>query len=111
MRTLTGAFVEQQRRLQHLTLGQLAKALGYMNASKGARRIQALEREGRAVEGVLDGVVRVLGLDAAHVHHLDAEDRQRFRADWERWANERVEPALRFRPFAGVWCGEQLPKG
>jgi hypothetical protein len=38
------------------------------------------------------------------------DDRRRFEEDWNRWASEPVEPQLRFRPFAGLWCGESLPE-
>lgn len=111
MQTLTGQYFEAQRRAQHLTLAQMATAIGYTNSSKGARRVQALEREGRTVPGLLDKVVQVLRLDREYVQGLIAEDRRRFRAAWEKWASERVEPVLRFRPFATLWCGEPLPKG
>ena len=111
MLTRTGAYLTEQRRAKRLTRGQLAAAIGYTNIAKGARRLQALEREGRTVEGLLENVVRVLGLDPEHVKQLVNEDSRRFRAEWEAWCNEPVEPVLRFRPFAGLWCGESLPKG
>jgi hypothetical protein len=58
---------------------------------------------------MLDTLVDVLGLDREHVRTLVAEDNLRFEQDWQRWADEPVEPQLRFRPFAGLWCGDSLP--
>ena len=110
MLTRTGAYLCEQRLAHRLTRGQLAAALGYTNIAKGANRIVHLERDGMAIDGLLDKVVHVLGLDQQHVQELFHEDRRRFEEDWQRWASEPIEPQLRFRPFAGLWCGESLPK-
>src|SRR5579863_10253811 len=109
MLTSTGAHIFEQRRAKHLNTHQLAAALGYSNLVKGARRILALERDGTSVPGLLEKVVHALGLDHQHVQELINEDRRRFEDDWEHWASEPVQPKLRFRPFAGLWCGESLP--
>ena len=108
MLTRTGAYLCEQRRAHRLTRGQLAAALGCTNIAKGANRIVHLERDGMAIDGLLDKVVHVLGLDQQHVQELFHEDRRRFEEDWQRWASEPIEPQLRFRPFAGLWCGESL---
>jgi len=107
----TGQYLAAERQARHLTLGQLARAIGYTNVSKGARRIQALERDSVTVPDLLDRVVAALGLDPAHVHALVAEDRRAYAEAWERWASEPIAPELRFRPFAALWCGTALPKG
>jgi hypothetical protein len=73
MLTATGAYITEQRRARHLTLGQLAAAIGYTNVAKGARRILALERDGDPVAGLLEKVVHALGLDSHHVQELVAE--------------------------------------
>ena len=72
MRTRTGTYLAEQRRAQHLNTHQLAAALGYTNLVKGARRILGLERDGEAVDGLLDNIIKVLGLDPDHVHALVA---------------------------------------
>jgi hypothetical protein len=82
MFTRTGAYLAEQRRAQHLNSHQLAALLGYTNLVKGARRILALERDGNAVDGLLDHIIKVLGLDQDHVHALVAEDRRRFEDEW-----------------------------
>jgi hypothetical protein len=72
MRTRTGAYLSEQRRARYLNTHQLAAALGYTNLVKGARRILGLERDGEAVDGLLDNIIKVLGLDPDHVHALVA---------------------------------------
>jgi hypothetical protein len=104
MTTAIGAYVAEQRKVKHLTRGQLAAAMGYSNLAKGANRISALERSGRSVEGLLEKVITVLELDRQRVRTLLEEDRRRVADDWQRWADEAVEPELRFRAIPAVWC-------
>jgi hypothetical protein len=107
----TGQYLAAERQARHLTLGQLARAIGYTHVSKGAQRILALERENVTVPGLIDRMIQALGLNPVYVQSLVEEDRRAFAEEWERWASEPVEPELRFRPFAGLWCGTSLPKG
>ena len=111
MPTRTGAYLAEQRRTQHLSPQRLAAALGYTNLAKGARRILALERDGNAVDGLLDNIINVLGLEHDHVHALVAEDRRLFEEAWQHWAGEPVEPELRRRLMAAIWGRAQMPKG
>jgi hypothetical protein len=111
MPTRTGAYLAEQRRTQHLSPQRLAAALGYTNLAKGARRILALERDGNAVDGLLDNIIIVLGLDYDHVHALVAEDRRLFEEAWQHWVDEPVEPELRRRLMPAIWGRAQMPKG
>jgi hypothetical protein len=106
-----GAYLAEQRRTQHLSPQRLAAALGYTNLTKGARRILALERDGHAIDGLLDHIINVLGLDHDLVHALVAEDRRLFEEAWQHWAGEPVEPELRRRLMAAIWGRAQMPKG
>ncbi len=110
MRTRTGAYLAEQRQAKHLNPQQLAAAVGYTNLAKGGNRILALERDGDPVDGLLDKVIDVLGLDRRHVQALVADDRRRFEDEWNRWASEPVQPTLRFRAMPAIWCGERLPE-
>lgn len=111
MTTLTGAYFAEQRRANRLTLGQLAAAIGYTNISKGASRILAVERDGRAILGLLHKLVNALGLDREHVRALVAEDRRLFEEAWQRSVSEPVAPQLRRRLMAAVWGGAHMPTG
>ena len=70
MLTRTGAFLAEQRRTKQLSPQRLAAALGYTNLAKGANRILAVERDGNAVDGLLDNIINVLGLDHDQVYAL-----------------------------------------
>src|ERR1700680_4286788 len=111
MPTRTGAYLAEQRRTQHLSPQRLAAALGYTNLTKGARRILVLERDGHVIDGLLDHIIIVLGLDHDLVHALVAEDRRLFEEAWQHWAGEPVEPELRRRLMAAIWGRAQMPKG
>ena len=76
MLTGTGTYIAEQRRARSLNSHELARALGYTNVVKGARRILALERDGITVPGLPTRSIAVLKLDADHVHALVAEDRR-----------------------------------
>jgi hypothetical protein len=111
MPSLTGAFIEEQRRLAGLSRSQLAVRLGYTNLAKGANRIVRLERDGELPPDLLRRIVSALALDAERVRLLVDADERRARQAWEQWADEPVAPVLRFRPLPAVWCGEALPVG
>jgi hypothetical protein len=111
MPTRTGAYLAEQRRTKHLSPQRLAAAVGYSNLAKGANRILALERDGNAVDGLLDNIINVLGLDHDHVRRLIAEDRRLFEEAWQRWVDEPVEPELRRRLIPAIWGRAPMPKG
>jgi|SRR6202158_4940278 len=111
MPTRTGAYLAEQRRTKHLSPQRLAAALGYTNLAKGANRILALERDGNAVDGLLDNIINVLGLDHDQVHALVAEDRRLFEEAWQHWVDEPVVPELRRRLMPAIWGRAQMPMG
>ena len=69
MPTRTGAYLAEQRRTKQFSPQRLAAAVGYTNLAKGANRILALERDGKAVGGLLEKIVNALGLDREYVRH------------------------------------------
>ena len=110
MPTRTGAYLAEQRRTKQFSPQRLAAAVGYTNLGKGANRILALERDGKAVGGLLEKIVNALGLDPEYVRTLVAEDRRVFEENWQRWVTEPVEPELRRRLIPAVWGRTQMPK-
>jgi hypothetical protein len=107
----TGRYLAERRQARGFTRARLAAAVGYRNIGKGARRIVALERENAAVDDLVGRVVRALDLDPEHVRSLVEADRRDAVTAWERWADEPVEPELRFRPMATLWLRTPLPAG
>jgi hypothetical protein len=84
---------------------------GLHQSHEGRETDSPLERDGHAIDGLLDHIINVLGLDHDLVHALVAEDRRLFEEAWQHWAGEPVEPELRRRLMAASWGRAQMPKG
>ena len=69
-----GEYLRDNRVKQGLTLGQLARMVGYRNINKGERRITALERTGKGKADLLVNVASALNLDWEMVLDLAEED-------------------------------------
>ena len=74
--TNLGSFIRAERVGRGLTLGQLARLVGYRNLNKGARRLACLEHTGTATPVLLVNVAEALALDWTTVERLAEEDRQ-----------------------------------
>jgi hypothetical protein len=57
-----GTYLRTRRVERGLSLGQLAKLVGYRNISKGAKRLTRLESEGVASDDLLARVVDAVGV-------------------------------------------------
>jgi len=107
--THLGSYLAAQRTSRRLTLGQLARRIGYRNLEKGSRRLQQLERDGRIVDGLLERVAAALDLNPEHIIALVEQDRRELEEAWQAWVSEPVEPQLRMRVMAAVWKREKVP--
>jgi hypothetical protein len=107
--TNLGSFIRAERVGRGLTLGQLARLVGYRNLNKGARRIACLEHTGMATSDLLVNVIEALGLNWTMVERLADEDRQERLREWERWASEPVPMYLVIRLMAAVYARQGLP--
>jgi hypothetical protein len=107
--TNLGAFIRAERKRRGLTLGQLARQVGYRNLAKGTRRLSCLEQTGTARADLLAHVVDTLGLNWTMVERLAEEDRQERLREWEAWVNEPVPMCLVVRLMAGVYARQGLP--
>lgn len=98
------------RRLElGLSLGEVARRLGYTNLTKGARRIQQLEDVGECTRDLLDRLLAILGVDVSVVQELVARDRATYVSEWEQWVNEPVPMKLVVRYIPGVFGERMLP--
>jgi hypothetical protein len=102
---------QARRTNKGLTLGQLAKSVGYRNISKGARRIATFEAGGEIRWDLLLNLARVLGIDQITLERLADADRQQALADWNRWADEPIQPYIVIRLLAAVYSTQTLPPG
>ena len=108
MRSRLGGFIREQRKARGLTRGKLAIEVGYRNTSKGTNRLRALEDSGTAHPALLEGVVRVLELDAEIVEELTLADRDQRDCEWEQWADEPIRPYVVERLIPGVYRQLQI---
>ena len=101
----------QARRLElGLSLGEVARRLGYANVSKGARRVLALEEVGQCcTQEFLVKLMGVLGVDRAVVQELLDRDRAEYVEAWEQWVSEPVPITVVRRLVPGMYGIERLP--
>jgi transcriptional regulator with XRE-family HTH domain len=105
-----GNYFHEQRLQQGLSLGELARKVGYRNVSKGANRIARFEREGRVTEDLLATLAEALGIDLQTVEALIDQDRQEHLRAWEEWVSEPVPMCLIVRYLAAVYGTVPLPQ-
>lgn len=108
MTNLSNHFLEQRHR-QGLSLGKLARLIGYTNVNKGSRHIQAFEREGRIRSKLLGKLIVALHIDPAVARSLIEKDDQEHQEAWERWVNEPVPMVLVVRWMAAVYGQKAIP--
>jgi hypothetical protein len=111
MTTNLGNHFQAQRLRRGLTLGQLARLLGYRNLSKGANRIARFERDGVVDELLLGHLAGVLAVHIRTVEHLVEQDRQAHQRAWEAWVSEPVPMVLIVRYLPALYGTTALPEG
>ncbi len=109
MTSALGTHIRSLRQCRGLSLGDLARLVGYGNISKGGNRLHQLETTGRGHPDLLGKVAEALEIDWQTVEDLVEEDRRAAYADWSRWANEVIQPYLVVRVMAAVYCRQVLP--
>ena len=96
----------QQRRLEKkLTLGQLARLLGYTNANKGCNRIKTFEAGGKVLPDLLSKLAEVLYFGPDEIRQAASKDYQ----DWLDWASEPIRPYVVVRLMPAIYQRVQLP--
>jgi transcriptional regulator with XRE-family HTH domain len=110
MSNYLGSYFREQRLQQGLSLGQLARLIGYCNVSKGANKIVSFEREGVISEELLARLAEALAIDFATVETLIDQDRQEYLQEWEMWVIEPVPMQLIAKIIPAVYARVQLPE-
>jgi transcriptional regulator with XRE-family HTH domain len=109
MMSKLGDFLRAERLKQGLSLGQLARLVGYRNLNKGARRILALERTGTGKVDLVVNVAEALDLQWTTIERLAEEDHRERLLAWEAWVSEPVPMCLVVRLMAAVYSRMALP--
>jgi transcriptional regulator with XRE-family HTH domain len=105
-----GSYFRDQRIEQGLSLGQLARLVGYRNVSKGADKIVRLERQGQVTEELLARLAETLRIDLPTVEDLIDRDHQERLREWEAWVSQPVPMRLIVKYIPGVYGTVQLPE-
>jgi hypothetical protein len=109
MTTHLAQYFRAARIRQGLRLGQLARATGYRNCSKGANRIQRFEQTGIIHRDLLVNLAVALDIDVEIIEALCERDRREYVEAWEKWVNQPVPMHLIVRWVPGVYCAQALP--
>lgn len=105
-----GRYFRSRRLELGLSLGEVARRLGYSNISKGARRVLELEEVGECcTQEFLVKLMGVLGVDPSVVQELLDQDRAEYVREWEQWVSEPVPIAVVMRAIPGVYVNHRLP--
>jgi hypothetical protein len=104
-----GRYFRARRLELGLSLGEVARRLGYSNITKGARRIQQLEDVGECTRDLLDRLLGVLGVDRSVAKELLGRDRAEYFRAWEEWVSEPVPIRMVIRWIPGVLGTRPLP--
>jgi transcriptional regulator with XRE-family HTH domain len=104
-----GTYFRERRQQQGLTLGQLARMVGYRNVSKGSNKIVRFEREGAITEELLALLAEALHIDLPTVEELIEQDRKERLRAWEEWANKPEPMQLIVKYIPAVYGTVPLP--
>ena len=99
-------YLREQRQRQGISLGELARRIGYRNVSKGCRRLDQYERTGVTTRPDLPQLVALaLGVSDDVARQLAWLDY----ADWQASLNEPVPMRMIVRWMPGIYVEECLP--
>jgi transcriptional regulator with XRE-family HTH domain len=104
-----GTHFREKRIQQGLSLGQLARLVGYRNVSKGSNKVVAFERGGGITEELLARLAETLGIDLSTVERLIEQDRQDWLREWEQWVSQPVPMQLIVKYMPAVYGTVDLP--
>ncbi len=100
-----GDLFRARRAGRGLTIGQLARLVGYTNVTRGCNRIRGFEAGGKVAPDLLSKLAEALGVTPAEIQRALGEDYR----DWLAWAEEPVRPHLVVRSMACVYQRVELP--
>jgi transcriptional regulator with XRE-family HTH domain len=105
MSTHLSRFFRQRREARKFSFGDLARRLGYRNVTKGANRIIKFERDGNIRPDLFRKLAEALEISDDEIRRCVEADR----AEWERWADEPIEPHLVARIMCAVYSTKMIP--
>jgi len=88
-----------------LSFGDVARLLGYVNVTKGSNKVIKFERDGNIKPDLFHKLATVLEISDDDIRRSIEADK----AEWERWADEPIEPHLVGRIMPAVYSTKQIP--
>jgi transcriptional regulator with XRE-family HTH domain len=105
MSTHLSRFFRQRRESLKLSFGDVARRLGYKNVAKGANKVITFERDGSIRPDLFSKLAAVLEISVEDICRCIEEDK----AEWQRWADEPIEPHLVARIMCAVYSTKRIP--
>lgn len=106
-----GRLIASTRERSGLSRQQLAQQVGYANANKGARRIEALEAGRGDDAGIVGKVIEALTItEAAAAEAVRLDDAER-RQKYLQAIGQPIAPVLTIRAMPAVYVNHPLPDG
>jgi len=102
-------YFKSQRLAKKLSLGDLARLVGYGNISKGANRIVRFEQEGVIDDELLIKLAKALEINWETVEELAEQDRKEHIEAWSKWVDEPVPMRLVIKWIPAVYSERLLP--
>ena len=105
MSTHLSRFFRHRRESLKLSFGDVARRLGYQNVAKGANKVITFERDGSIRPDLFRRLAAILEISADDIRRCIEEDK----GEWERWADEPIEPHLVARVMCAVYSTKSIP--
>ena len=109
MATNLSNYFRQRRIRLGLRHGDLARLMGYKSVFGTANKIVMFEERGDILAEVFRKLAVALGIDETTIQRLIEQDRREFVQQWNKWADEPIEPHLVFRAIPGVYFEQEMP--
>jgi transcriptional regulator with XRE-family HTH domain len=105
MSTHLSRFFRHRREARKLSFGDVARLLGYVNVTKGANKVIKFERDGNIGPDLFRKLAAILEISDDEIRHCIEADK----AEWERWADEPIEPHVVARIMCAVYSTKSIP--
>jgi transcriptional regulator with XRE-family HTH domain len=109
MSNYLGTYFREQRMKLGLSLGDLARRVGYRNVSKGSNKIIRFEREGVITDELLARLADALAISFPKVEEFIERDRQEYLREWKAWVSQSVPMELVAKLIPAVYFRVRLP--
>src|SRR5690242_7026997 len=104
-----GNFIHETRIKAGLSLHQIASLIGYSNINKGLRRLARLEKEGTCSNFLIQRCSEILNIKQELLQKLIREDVRINCEEWNKWADQPIEPHIVTRIIAAFYIRHVVP--